>query len=92
MGDTSKQGMISQTAILNRLVQLGYEVLLPWYDLVYYIETEERHFGFFVHKESQLVRVQCKTARLSKDGGSLIFNTSKANYGGPGERKKKRRG
>jgi PD-(D/E)XK endonuclease len=87
MGDTSKQGMISQTAILNRLVQLGYEVLLPCsqdlgYDLAYYIETEERHFGFFVHKESQLVRVQCKTARLSKDGGSLIFNTSTASFGG----------
>jgi hypothetical protein len=97
MGDTSKQGMISQTAILNRLVQLGYEVLLPWsqdlgYDLAYYIETEERHFGFFVHKESQLVRVQCKTARLSKDGGSLIFNTSTASFGGPGVWKKKRSG
>ena len=92
MGDTSKQGMISQTAILNRLVQLGYEVLLPWYDLAYYIETEERHFGFFVHKESQLVRVRCKTARLSKDGGSLIFNTSTASFGGPGVWKKKSSG
>ena len=54
MGDTSRQGMISQTAVLNRLVQLGYEVLLPWspdlgYDLAYYVETEERQFGFFVH-------------------------------------------
>jgi len=92
MGDTSKQGMISQTAILNRLVQLGYEVLLPWYDLVYYIETEERHFGFFVHKESQLVRVQCKTAWLSKDDASLVFNTSTVSMGGAGVWKKKKSG
>ena len=97
MGDTSKQGMISQTAILNRLVQLGHEVLLPWsqhlgYDLAYYVETEERHFGFFVHKESQLVRVQCKTARLSKDGSYLEFNTSTVSMGGAGVWKKKQSG
>ena len=97
MGNTSKTGLIGQTAVLNRLVQLGYEVLLPWsqdlgYDLAYYIETEERHFGFFVHKEDQLVRVQCKVAWLSKDGGSLIFNTSTVSFGGSGAWKKKRSG
>ena len=42
MKDTSQQGLISHTAILNRLVQLGFEVLLPWadhlgYDLAYYV-------------------------------------------------------
>ena len=97
MGDTSRQGMISQTAVLNRLVQLGYEVLLPWspdlgYDLTYYVETEERHFGFFVHIESQLVRIQCKTARLAKDSASLVFNTSTVSMGGAGVWKKKKSG
>lgn len=29
MRDTSQQGLVSQTAVLNRLVQLGFEVLLP---------------------------------------------------------------
>lgn len=29
MKDTSQQGLISHTAVLNRLVQLGFEVLLP---------------------------------------------------------------
>jgi PD-(D/E)XK endonuclease len=86
LGNTSKNGMIGETAVLNRLVQLGYEVLLPWsqdlgYDLAYYVETEERHFGFFTHKESQLVRVQCKLAWLSKDGAYLIFNTSTVSMG-----------
>src|SRR6266568_7853374 len=93
MGQTSKLGMISQTAILNRLVQLGYEVLLPWspdlgYDLAYYVETEERHFGFFVHKESQLVRIQCKVAWLSKDGSCLVFNTSTASFGNSSKKKR----
>ena len=32
MRDTSQQGLVSQTAALNRLVQLGFEVLLPWAD------------------------------------------------------------
>ena len=97
MGNTSKNGMIGETAVLNRLVHLGYEVLLPWsqdlgYDLAYYIETEERHFGFFTHKESQLVRVQCKLAWLSKDGSCVLFNTSTASFGGPDVWKKKRSG
>jgi hypothetical protein len=81
MKDTSQQGLISQTAILNRLVQLGFEVLLPWadhlgYDLAYYVVEEYRSFGFFVHREARLVRIQCKTAWLSKDGTYLTFNTS----------------
>jgi hypothetical protein len=29
MSDTSQRSLMSHTAILNRLVQLGYEVLLP---------------------------------------------------------------
>lgn len=94
MGNTSKTGLIGQTAILNRLVQLGHEVLLPWSpdlgcDLAYYVETEERHFGFFVHEESQLVRIQCKVAWLSKDGSCLVFNTSTASFGNTGAKKKR---
>lgn len=81
MKDTSQKGLISHTAVLNRLVQLGFEVLLPWadhlgYDLAYFVTEEHHHFGFFVFQESYLVRVQVKTARLSKDGTYLEFNTS----------------
>lgn len=97
MGNTTRNGLIGQTAVLNRLVQLGYEVLLPWspdsgYDLAYYVEKEERHFGFFVHTESQLVRVQCKTAWRSKDSGALEFNTSTVSAGGREVWKKKKSG
>ena len=81
MRDTSQKGLISHTAVLNRLVQLGFEVLLPWadhlsYDLAYFVTKEHRNFGFFVHEESHLIRVQVKTAWLSKDGTCLDFNTS----------------
>ncbi len=81
MKDTSQQGLISHTAILNRLVQAGFEVLLPWadhlgYDMAYYSVEDNRNFGFFAHQEARLVRIQCKTAWLSKDGTYLEFNTS----------------
>src|SRR5260221_9835903 len=97
MGNTSRRGLEGQTAVLNRLVQLGYEVLLPWgddhgYDLAYYTQTEERQYGFFVHKEIQVVRVQCKVAWLTKDGSCLMFNTSTVSMGGAGVWKKKRSG
>lgn len=80
MRDTSQIGLISHTAVLNRLVQLGYEVLLPWadhlgYDLAYQVIEEHRNFGFFVHQEVHLVRVQVKTGRLTKNGACLEFNT-----------------
>src|SRR5712692_1710096 len=73
MSDTSERGLMSHTAILNRLVQLGFEVLLPWadhlgYDLAYYVVEEHRSFGFFVHKEAHLVRIQVKTVRHTKGG------------------------
>ena len=80
MKDTSQQGLISHTAILNRLVQLGFEVLLPWadhlgYDMAYYIVEEYRNFDFFVYREPRLVRIQCKTGRLAKHGAGIDFNT-----------------
>ncbi len=81
MKDTSQQGLISQTAVLNRLVQLGFEVLLPWadhlgYDLTYYSELEHRSFGFFVPQEALLVRIQVKTGRIAKDETSSILTLS----------------
>ena len=93
MSDTSQRGLMSHTAILNRLVQLGYEVLLPWadhlgYDLAYYVTEEHRNFGFFVHRESHLVRVQCKTGRLEKGGSCFAFNTVSISAGKRGNLKK----
>ena len=82
MGKTQDAGLIGQTAVLNRLVQLGYEVLMPWadflgYDLAYLVDKEETHFGFFNFRTVEVVRVQCKVAWLSKDGSYIAFNTHK---------------
>ena len=92
MRDTSQKGLISHTAVLNRLVQLGFEVLLPWadhlgYDLAYLVTEEHRNFGFFVHRESHLVRIQVKTAWISKDGTAIEFNTSTVSAGKRGNKK-----
>src|SRR2546421_13085422 len=54
--------------------------------------AEERQFGFFVHHENQLVRIQCKVAWLSDDGSHLVFNTSTVSAGGKGVWKKKKTG
>jgi hypothetical protein len=72
MRDTHGVGLISHTAVLNRLVQLEYEVLLPWashlgYDMAYYVVEEHRNFGFFVYRDPRLVRIQVKTGRLIND-------------------------
>jgi hypothetical protein len=78
----SQQGIISETAVLNRLVQLGYEVLHPWnpsigYDLAICIGSEGHNSKFHgTYEEGKLLRLQVKTAWLSKDGECLQFNTS----------------
>jgi hypothetical protein len=97
MRDTSQKGLISHTAVLNRLVQLGYEVLLPWadylgYDLAYYVTEEYRSFGFFVHQEVHLIRIQVKTARLLQEGNALDFNTASTVSAKRGNRKNDYRG
>jgi PD-(D/E)XK endonuclease len=93
--DTSQQGLVSQTAVLNRLVQMGFEVLLPWaghlgYDLAYYAVEEHRSFGFFVHPETQLVRIQVKTGRIAKDGTCFEFNTVSVTTNTKGSNHRKR--
>ncbi len=79
--DTTRRGLVGVSAVMMRLVELGYEVLLPWgeglpYDLAYYWETTEHHFGFFKHIESGLARIQVKVAWLSKEGDAILFNTA----------------
>ena len=67
--DTNKTGTISESAIITRFLQLGYEVLVPVggnlrYDLV--IEDSEGQFW----------RVQCKTAWIDENGTALKFATA----------------
>lgn len=71
--DTASVGLVGHTAVLNALIRAGLEVLVPWgdhyrYDLA--IIDPESPPGSAV-----LLRVQCKTARLSRDRGYLLFST-----------------
>ncbi len=78
--DTARRGLATHLAVAQRLVERGYEVLQPLgdhlrYDLAYYVPASGG-IGPFGRQEPRLVRIQCKTARISKDQAYLNFNTS----------------
>jgi hypothetical protein len=82
--DTARKGLVTHLAVAQKLVERGYEVLQPLgdyrrYDLVGHIPAVNG-------QDAHLIRIQCKTARLSKDKSSLNFNTSNIT-GGRGARK-----
>jgi PD-(D/E)XK endonuclease len=84
-GDTARRGLVAHLAVAQRLIELGFEVLEPVgnhlrYDLAYYVPESSG-------EKAQLVRIQCKSARLSKDSKCLLFNTY--NLGGKGKRQKR---
>ena len=78
--DPARIGLTAHTAILHKLVSLGFEVLQPLnddlrYDLAYYwAETAE------------LVRIQCKAGRYVPEIGCILFK----NYNSTGGRTKKK--
>ncbi len=84
-GDTARKGLVTHLAVAQRLIELGFEVLEPVgnhlrYDLAYYVPASSG-------EKAQLVRIQCKSARLSGDGTHLTFNAY--NLGGEGKRQKR---
>ena len=84
-GDSARKGLAAHLAVAQRLIELGFEVLEPVgnhlrYDLAYYVPAN-------LDQRAQLVRIQCKSARLSKDGTCLFFNAY--NLGGEGKRQRR---
>src|SRR5215467_10188850 len=84
-GDTARKGLAAHLAVAQRLIELGFEVLEPVgnhlrYDLAYYVPASAGEKG-------QLVRIQCKAARLSRDKTCLLFNAF--NLGGEGKLQKR---
>jgi len=84
-GDSARKGLAAHLAVAQRLIELGFEVLEPVgnhlrYDLAYYVPADPG-------QRAQLVRVQCKSARLSKDSTCLFFNAY--NLGGEGKRQRR---
>lgn len=77
--DTAQRGLATHLAVAQKLVEKGYEVLQPLgdhlrYDLAYCVPAsgETNPSG---QQEVRLMRIQCKTARISKDQSYLNFNT-----------------
>lgn len=92
--NTAGRGLEAHTAVLYALVRKGLEVLLPWadhlaYDIAYYYPGEEG-IGPFGRKEPRLVRIQCKMARISVDGGFIEFNAYRVSPGDNGRRSVKK--
>jgi hypothetical protein len=59
MGITQQRGLEGETAVLNRLIRLGYEVLHPWnrslgYDLAYLVEKKNVFLIFLLSKRRNL--------------------------------------
>jgi hypothetical protein len=73
-------GLTAHTAILHKLVSMGFEVLQPLsddlrYDLAYYRE-----------ETAELIRIQCKAGRYVPEIGCVLFK----NYNVTGGRTRKR--
>src|SRR6266436_5019205 len=66
--NTTKKGEITESVILARLVQLGYECLIPW--------GHDHRYDIAIDDDGKLVRIQCKTARYVEEWGCLEFNTA----------------
>jgi hypothetical protein len=84
-GDTARRGLAAHLAVAQRLIELGFEVLEPVgnhlrYDLAIYVPASSG-------EKAQLVRIQCKSAWLSRDRTCLLFNAF--NLGGEGKRQKR---
>lgn len=73
--DTNSKGQISEAAIMTRLLQAGYVVLMPYggnqrYDMV----IEDTRGQFF--------RIQCKSAWIDEHSTVLKFDTANHNVTG----------
>ncbi len=66
--NTAKQGEITESMILARLIQLGYECLLPW--------GHDHRYDIAIDDDGKLIRIQCKTAHYHEESGCITFNTA----------------
>ena len=65
-------GRISETAVIKRLLELGFEVLLPYsstavYDLAYFSPPRKKLFGGTAGP-GMIMLVQVKTAQVIENG------------------------
>ncbi len=78
--DPARIGLTAHTAILHKLVSMGFEVLQPLsndlrYDLAYYWE-----------ETAELIRIQCKAGRYVPEIGCILFKNYNITGGRTGKR------
>ena len=66
--NTSRKGEITESMILARLVQLGYECLISW--------GHDHRYDIGIDDDGKLIRTQCKTARYVEERGCFEFITA----------------
>lgn len=78
---TMKTGTISEQACVTRLLQVGYNVLLP-------VGQLHRYDLVIEDADGQLWKVQVKTGRLTREGATISYsNVSQTyHYNGVGDR------
>jgi len=64
-------GESSEAQILATMVKAGKTVLLPWGD--------NQRYDLVVDEDGKFIRIQCKTACLSRDGSYIRFRTCSMN-------------
>ncbi len=64
---TVRKGQITETKVLARLTELGYNCLIPW--------GNDLRYDIAIDKEGQFLRLQCKTGRYNEKKGIIVFNT-----------------
>ncbi len=74
---TVRKGQITETKVLARLTELGYNCLIPW--------GNDRRYDIAIDNEGKLLRLQCKTGRYNEKKGIIAFNTA-ITYHARGER------
>ena len=72
--DPARIGLTAHTAILHKLVSVGFEVLQPLNDDLRY------DLAYFWEETGELIRIQCKAGRYDSDKGCIYFN----NFSRPG--------
>jgi hypothetical protein len=71
--NSTRKGDITESVIISRLLERGYEILRP-------IGNNSRYDLVIEDADGRFLRVQCKTGRLSEHDESILFATSSRHY------------
>ena len=71
--NSTRKGDVSESAIISRLLECGYDILRP-------VGNSSRYDLVIEDADGKFWRVQCKTGRLLENSKSIAFATSSRHY------------